>query len=459
MSKSAAKPTAFSKTLLAGAVAMSVALMAQGQSISEDDRALLEQTDERIEKVIDDMELEALEQQAQANVNRHQESTRVPELEDRGTVENQRQKAQEASEKFYREHEIIIFASLSLEGQGLDDILQAAAANPRIAVVFRGVPEGMKIDEGMEIIQKLAYEYDPMPTVALDPTMFDEHGIEAVPAIVVMESSSQKAPANDIPSLDTLLDEGEAVPDVLSQMGADALGSSETRDVLAKVQGLTEPMWIKRQLEAGERGDMGVQGPLEDIEEPHLIKVMKQKALAIDWDAEKQGAIDRFWPRQNEQLIWKPTVKEAETRRIDPSVTVVQDIVDGRGNVLTPAGTKINPLDQMPFDIALVVFDGDDEGQLEIAYERGRELERQEGIHQVMYLMTHFDTLKGWDGYEAISDTLDRHVYLLTPDVEKRFEIERVPSIVTADDTHFIVEEVVPPTQASPDFLTANSET
>lgn len=449
MTRSAAKPMGFSKSLLAAAVAVSVAMGAQAQSISDADRALLRQTDENIAEVIDDMALETLEQSAQDNLARHQADTGVPSLEDRGSVETQRQKAEDASELFYREHEIIIFASLSLAGQGLDDILAVAAANPRIAVVFRGVPEGMKIDEGMEIIQRLAYDYDPMPTVAIDPTMFTEHSVEAVPTMVVMEPPPQNVATPTIPSLEILLDEGEDVPDVLSQLGSQALEKTETRRVLAKVQGLTEPMWLQRQLEAGERGDMGIQGPLEAIEEPNLIDVMKQKALAIDWDAEKQGAVDRFWTRQDEQLIWKPVTREPRIRRIDPSVTVVRDIKDAEGNMLTPAGTEINPLDQMPFDIALVIFDGDDLGQLEVARERGRELERTSGIREVMYLMTHFDSLEGWDGYEAISDTLDRHVYLLTPDVDTRFEIERVPSVVTADDTHFIVEEIVPPTAAN----------
>lgn len=453
MTRLVVTPRGFFKSLLAAAVVISVAAEAQMQSISDDDRDLLRQTDDSIASVIDDMELESLEQSAKDNLERHQADTRVPELEDRGSVEKQRQQAEEASKLFYQEHEIMIFASLSLVGQGLEDILAIAAANPRIAVVFRGVPEGMKIDEGMKIIQQLAYEYDPMPTVAIDPTMFVEHNVEAVPTMIVMEPSEQRADAPTIPSLEHLLDEGQDVPDVLSQLGSEALQQTESRRVLAKVQGLTEPMWVQRQLEAGERGNMGIQGPLEAIEEPNLIEVMKQKALGIDWDAEKQGAVDRFWARQDDKLIWKPVTRVPKTRRIDPSVTVVQDIKDAEGNILTPAGTEINPLDQMPFDIALVIFDGDDLGQLEVARERGRELEGTTGIREVMYLMTHFDTLDGWDGYEAISDTLDRHVYLLPPDVETRFEIERVPSVVTADDTHFIVEEIVPPTEANTDLV------
>ena len=439
---------AFSKSLIACAIAVICGshAAAHAQSISDADRALVERTEASIDEIIDEMELEALEQRGMDNMAAYDgiAPAATPSLE-QGSLDEQRAQAQEKSDNFYREHEIVIFASLSLEGEGLDDILEAASANPRIAVVFRGVPEGMKIDEGMQIIQQLAYTYDPMPTIAIDPTMFDEHGIDAVPAMIVMEPApATNTSLDDFPSIQEVLDNAHDMSDLLADI--DGLTAAvEQRQVLAKVMGLTDTAWVQRKLSDGERGDFGIEGPLTAIDEPHLIEAMKEKALALDWEAHKQGAIDRFWTRQSDNMHWKPAATTERTRRIDPSVTVIQDILDGNGEMLTPAGTVINPLDHMPFDIALVIFDGGDNGQIAVAKERGRELEAQEGVRQVMYLMTQFDTLDGWDGYEAISDALDRHVYLLTSDVEKRFEIERVPSIVTADSTHFIVEEVVAP--------------
>lgn len=454
MTKFPGKPMGFSKALLASAIGLSIAMGAQAQSISEGDRAMLREmeSDANLEAIIEEMELEALRDSSQQNFERQgrAEMTLPGDMESRGTLEEQRQQAQEASKNFYREHEIIIFASQSLEREGLEDILEAASANPRIAVVFRGVPEGMKIDDGMRAIQELAVTFDPMPTIAIDPTMFDEHGVDAVPAIVVMEPSTQ-TPDATLPDLTTLLDENADLDAVLDDLNAITAGAlEEERKVLARVEGLTEPMWIQRQLEDGKRGDFGNQGPVREIAEPHLIEVMQQKAQGIDWEAEQQGAVDRFWTQQSDTMFWKPAVTQAQTRRIDPTVTVVEAIRDAEGQVIVPEGAEFNPLDQMPFDIALVIFDGGDPGQVQVARDRGRELEAQKGVRQVMYLMTRFDTLQGWDGYTEITDALDRHVYLLTGDVEERFEIERVPSLVTADDTHFIVEEVVAPRISEP---------
>ena len=57
-------------------------------------------------------------------------------------------------------------------------------------------------------------------------------------------------------------------------------------------------------------------------------------------------------------------------------------------------------------------------------------------------IVTRLDKEDGWDSYEEISDLLDEPVHLLTPDVRDRFELEYVPSVITAEGKIFKVEEL-----------------
>ena len=50
---------------------------------------------------------------------------------------------------------------------------------------------------------------------------------------------------------------------------------------------------------------------------------------------------------------------------------------------------------------------------------------------------------KGWDSYKSVSDQIDAPVYLLTPDLIARFELEYTPTVITAKNRMFIVHELV----------------
>ena len=50
----------------------------------------------------------------------------------------------------------------------------------------------------------------------------------------------------------------------------------------------------------------------------------------------------------------------------------------------------------------------------------------------------------GWEGFRAVQESLGDPLYLLTPDVQRRFQIERVPAVVEARDGGLVVVEWVP---------------
>ena len=57
-------------------------------------------------------------------------------------------------------------------------------------------------------------------------------------------------------------------------------------------------------------------------------------------------------------------VTDTQTRRFDPTITLTAPIRNAQGTILFPAGTRVNPLDRVPFTEALVFFNSDDPRQV-----------------------------------------------------------------------------------------------
>ena len=350
----------------------------------------------------------------------------------------QRLASQAESQKLYSSHDIFLFASQSLEMTGLSDMLALASEDPRVVIVFRGVPEGMKIDEGMRELQRLAAEFDPVPSITLDPTLFDKYNVDVVPTIVSLSPDLPSTPA--LPTVSELLEGDDG-----ARLNESAPASNQEREIYGRVEGLTDPAWMERKFHLGEYGDFGRQGPIEEIQEPNLIEVMQQRTLAIDWESQKDNALDNFWRNQRDNFLFLPPANADDTRRIDARVTVTRDLTDDDGNVIVAEGTTYNPMDIMPFTMGIVIIDPLDQKQIAIAESQLEALEARDDVMTTMLLVTRFDVDEGWDGYTELTDHFDKPAFLLTPDIVERFEINRVPSVVTGDETHFIVSEFASP--------------
>jgi conjugal transfer pilus assembly protein TraW len=212
------------------------------------------------------------------------------------------------------------------------------------------------------------------------------------------------------------------------------------RKVLARVEGLSSPEWLEKQVAEGQTGDQGRRGPVMEIAEQDLIQMMQERVASVDWEAKKQAAVGRFWQKQ--QFNYIPPASHSRTRTIDPSVTVLQDLTGADGKVLMKAGTVLNPLDQVPFTQALVIFDPSVPGQMKILDRVLPELAKQPNIRQLTYLATQMDKEQGWEGYTSLSNRFEAPVYLVTKEIIERFEIEHTPSIVTSDGKVFVVKEL-----------------
>lgn len=264
-----------------------------------------------------------------------------------------------------------------------------------VRFVFRGIPEGATINDSMRDFASWSRDLPSRPEAVLNPTLFSDSQVENVPRMMWMDAGNP----------------------------------------IASVDGITNPKWLKNQIDLGEKGYLGVRGPVEEISERNLIEVMKEKMLGIDLMAKKQESIDTYFERT--QFIYLPEAKEDRTRYIDPSVVVQKALRNAKGEVVIPAGAGFNPLTMRPFTLRLIVFNPSREEELEWL----ADLERENYLKD-MYIASELDGARGWDQLQAAQDMIDDNIFLLKTDVWQRFDIEKTPSIVTSEGLMFRIDEI-----------------
>lgn len=296
-------------------------------------------------------------------------------------------------------YKYLIFATFNLDDSSLKDILVSASGRSDTAVVFRGIPEGLRIDEGMYRIQEIAKQVEPVPNVILDPTPFKENSVTVAPTLLIRG------------------DDGKTQ---------------------AIVKGLHNPDWIKEQVEKGNTGDLGFLGKAELITERDIIEVMQERANAIDWDEKKKGALKRAWG--NVIYAGLPAATEDRTRKIAASVRVTQDIKTPDGQFIAREGDVVNPLKERPFSTAYIVFNPTRKNEIDFVKSLKEEVLKD--YKNVVFMFSQFDAGEdGWESFKDLTDKMDAHVYNLVPEVQQRFSIEKTPTLVTADEENFIVKE------------------
>jgi conjugal transfer pilus assembly protein TraW len=244
-------------------------------------------------------------------------------------------------------------------------------------------------------LKALLKDIDPVPNIVIDPTRFQKWEVTTVPEIVV-----------------------------------EAQGR-----VLLRVKGVTSLDWVKSRQNAGRQGDLGRFGEVYDIAEIDLLEAIKRRLTTLDGPRLKQQAIAHFWQKRQFEVL--PEVQEDRDRTIDLTVTAPRDLMAPNGNLIIRAGHTINPLDQMAFGLCLIVFDATQKAQVDAV----RQLSCRDKNARVLYLATQLSREDGWDGLKSLETTLDAPVYLLTPDVRQRFQLQHVPSVVEQSGNRIVVRE------------------
>jgi len=290
-----------------------------------------------------------------------------------------------------------IYVSRSMGPQLQQLIKDLDGTSLPVRLVFRGVDEGQRINDTFADFARWVEGLESPPAAILDPTEFSDHKVTTVPHMIYMR-------------------DGKA---------------------LANVRGLNNPQWLAEAVERGERGDLGLRGPVEEIQERDLIEELKERAAGLDMESKKEETVRTYWKRA--KFITLPPATTEQQREIDPSVYVAKDIRDPKGSLLAQAGTVINPLGLRPFTLRMVIFNPTRKAEVEWV----KNLPPAPG-RQDVFIATQIDRAAGWDHLVEIQDLLDQPVYLLQSDVQQRFEIRRTPTVVTSTKTRFVVTEYAP---------------
>jgi conjugal transfer pilus assembly protein TraW len=165
------------------------------------------------------------------------------------------------------------------------------------------------------------------------------------------------------------------------------------------------------------------------------LEEIKRRMAAIDWKQKQRQAIARFWEQQKFEVL--PVAQEDRDRSVDLTITAPRDLAAPNGQLIIRAGQTVNPLNKMPFGLCLMVFDATVPAQVELIQHQSCQDKRA----HVMYLATSLPRQDGWEKLKHLENTLQAPVYLLTPDVRSRFQLQHVPSFVEQSGNRLLVHE------------------
>ncbi|MDD5296528.1 MAG: type-F conjugative transfer system protein TraW [Rhodocyclaceae bacterium] len=185
--------------------------------------------------------------------------------------------------------------------------------------------------------------------------------------------------------------------------------------------------------------DLGTVGPTYDIAERDLIEVIKDKFRRMEKTGELAGMQDDY-KRKVMGGIERPRpvsgIRPTETARtffIDPTWTLDRNVVDEKGNVLYPAGTRINPFDYARMTQALLFFDGRD--KMQIAFAKRFMAESKMRVKPILVGGEPMKLMRQWKR-EVFYDQGGA--------LSRRFSITQAPAVVSQQRRQLRVDEIRP---------------
>ncbi|MCG7988448.1 MAG: type-F conjugative transfer system protein TraW [Candidatus Thiodiazotropha sp. LLP2] len=184
--------------------------------------------------------------------------------------------------------------------------------------------------------------------------------------------------------------------------------------------------------------DLGVVGQTYEIAEPDMLQSFYSKLRKAEAEG-KMAEVEadmkqRFIDHANRPKgIALPRAETHRVRYYDPSTVLSQDIVDHEGNVLWPAGTKVNPLEYIAMSQQWLFFDGNDPEQTTWAQDYLQRFPNQ--VRPILIQGAVLELAKAWD----TGLYFDQHGTYV-----KKFGIKAVPAILSQEGKKLRIDEVVP---------------
>ena len=181
--------------------------------------------------------------------------------------------------------------------------------------------------------------------------------------------------------------------------------------------------------------DLGVIGPSYAIRERDLLDVIQERLAQHLHDGRLDEHRRQLAERSRRYLtrpagIRLPRTQTYRSRAVSLEFVTTEAIIDGRGQILYPVGTRVNPLVFQPLTTTLCFADGDDSDQVAWLKDSCRD----PGTHKRILVR---------GDYPAIAAQLDGRLYFdQRGSLVQRFGIQAVPAIVQQKEASLYVEEM-----------------
>ena len=185
--------------------------------------------------------------------------------------------------------------------------------------------------------------------------------------------------------------------------------------------------------------DLGVVGPIYEIAERDLIEVMKERFRRLEQTGEMRKLEERYKAKVVEAVERPrpiPGITATQTARtffVDPTWTLDRNVVDEKGQVLFPVGTRVNPLDYAPLTQTLLFFDQRERSQ--VVFARRFLSESKLRVKPILVGGEPLKLMRQWK----------REVFYDQGGVlSRKLLLKQVPALITQDGNRLRIDEIRP---------------
>jgi len=185
--------------------------------------------------------------------------------------------------------------------------------------------------------------------------------------------------------------------------------------------------------------DFGVVGPTYDIAERDLIEVMKERFRRLEQTGEMHKLEERYKAKVVDAVERPrpiPGISPTQTARtyfVDPTWMLDRNVVDEKGQVLFPAGTRVNPLDYAPLTQTLLFFDQRERSQ--VAFAKRFLAEAKARVKPILVGGEPLKLMRQWK----------REIFYDQGGVlSRKLLLKQVPALITQDGNRLRVDEIRP---------------
>ena len=184
------------------------------------------------------------------------------------------------------------------------------------------------------------------------------------------------------------------------------------------------------ELNLGQSYDFAERDIIELIHE-HIAK--NKDEINARADKEREKAKEKIKNFQPKGLVPLQPATQDRVFYPDLQYTLQADIVDNNGKVLYKKGYTFNPADYVKLHYAMIVIDGKSKREIEW-------LKKSDYLNSIAYRILLSD-----GSYYEMMKELGQEVFYLMPEIRKKFQVQKTPSIIKQVGNKIEVKELCLP--------------